>query len=30
LCKKITGKPLEAAPLLRHLRGKASEVYGIK
>jgi carboxypeptidase Taq len=29
LCKKITGKPLEAAPLLRHLRGKAAEVYGI-
>jgi carboxypeptidase Taq len=29
LCRKITGKPLESGPLLRHLRGKAEAVYGI-
>lgn len=29
LCEKVTGKPLEAAPLLRHLRKKAEAVYRI-
>lgn len=29
LCQKITGKPLSADPLLRHLRKKAEQVYGI-
>jgi carboxypeptidase Taq len=29
LAQRVTGKPLEAAPLLRHLRGKASELYGV-
>jgi len=29
LCEKVTGKPLEAAPLLRHLERKLGEVYGI-
>lgn len=29
LCQKITGKPLSAEPLLRHLRKKAEQVYGI-
>jgi carboxypeptidase Taq len=29
LCERITGKPLSAEPLLRHLRGKAEAVYGI-
>jgi carboxypeptidase Taq len=29
LCKKVTGKNLEAGPLLRHLRSKAQAVYGI-
>jgi hypothetical protein len=25
----VTGKPLSAEPLLRHLRAKASELYGV-
>ena len=29
LAERVTGKPLEAAPLLRHLRRKASELYGV-
>lgn len=29
LCEKVTGKPLSADALLRHLRGKAEAVYGI-
>jgi carboxypeptidase Taq len=29
LCRIVTGKPLSADPLLRHLRGKAEAVYGI-
>jgi carboxypeptidase Taq len=29
LCEKVTGKPLSAEPLLRHLRGKAAQVYGV-
>jgi carboxypeptidase Taq len=29
LVKKVTGKPLSAEPLLRHLRKKASELYGV-
>lgn len=29
LCRKVTGKPLSAEPLLRHLRRKAAAVYGI-
>jgi carboxypeptidase Taq len=29
LAQRITGKSLEAAPLLRHLRCKASELYGV-
>ncbi len=29
LAQRITGKPLDAAPLLRHLRGKAIELYGV-
>lgn len=29
LCEKITGKPLSAGPLMRHLRKKAEQVYGI-
>jgi carboxypeptidase Taq len=29
LVKKITGKELSAEPLLRHLRSKASELYGV-
>jgi carboxypeptidase Taq len=29
LAQRITGKPLESAPLLRHLRAKASELYGV-
>jgi carboxypeptidase Taq len=30
LCERVTGKPLESAPLLRHLRGKAKLVYGVE
>lgn len=30
LVKRITGKPLSAEPLLRHLRTKAAELYGVK
>jgi carboxypeptidase Taq len=29
LVQNITGKPLSAEPLLRHLRAKAAEVYGV-
>lgn len=29
LVKRVTGKDLSAEPLLRHLRGKASELYGV-
>ena len=29
LCKRVTGKPLSADPLMRHLEGKLSEVYGL-
>lgn len=29
LCERITGRPLSAEPLLRHLRGKAAAVYGV-
>lgn len=29
LCERVTGKPLEAAPLLRHLEGKLRPVYGL-
>ena len=29
LSQRVTGRPLEAAPLLRHLRGKASALYGV-
>jgi carboxypeptidase Taq len=29
LCRLVTGQPLSAEPLLRHLRGKAETVYGI-
>jgi carboxypeptidase Taq len=29
LVKKVTGKPLSAEPLLRHLRSKAKELYGV-
>lgn len=29
ICERATGKPLESAPLLRHLRSKAKMVYGI-
>ncbi len=29
LCERITGKPLEAAPLMRHLEGKLKPVYGL-
>jgi len=29
LCRKVTGAPLSAEPLLRHLRNKYSGVYGI-
>jgi carboxypeptidase Taq len=28
LCKKITGKPLSADPLMRHLEAKVNGVYG--
>ena len=30
LCKKVTGKPLSAEPLLRHLSAKARDVYGVE
>jgi len=30
LCSRVTGAPLSADPLLRHLRKKASQVYGVK
>ena len=29
LAQRVTGKPLGAEPLLRHLRGKAAELYGV-
>jgi carboxypeptidase Taq len=29
LAARVTGKPLGAEPLLRHLRGKAAELYGV-
>ena len=29
LAQRVTGKPLGAEPLLRHLRKKASELYGV-
>lgn len=29
LCERVTGKPLEAAPLLRHLKSKVEKVYGV-
>ena len=29
LGKRVTGRELEAEPLLRHLRAKAAELYGI-
>jgi len=29
LCKKVTGKELSAAPLMRHLAAKAKAVYGV-
>jgi len=29
LCERVTGKPLSPEPLLRHLRARASQVYGI-
>ncbi|HYE20754.1 MAG TPA: carboxypeptidase M32 [Tepidisphaeraceae bacterium] len=29
LVKQVTGKPLSAEPLLRHLRSRAAEVYGV-
>jgi len=29
LCRKITGKPLSADPLLRHLEGKLKPIYGL-
>lgn len=29
LAQRVTGKPLSAEPLLRHLRKKASEIYGV-
>ena len=29
LCRRVTGKPLSAEPLLRHLRRKAAELYGV-
>lgn len=29
LCKMLTGRPLDAGALLRHLQGKAKEVYGV-
>lgn len=29
LCEHVTGKPLSAEPLLRHLRGKLKPIYGL-
>jgi carboxypeptidase Taq len=29
LAARVTGKPLGAEPLLRHLRDKAAELYGV-
>lgn len=29
LCQRVTGKPLSAEPLLRHLEGKLGQVYGL-
>jgi carboxypeptidase Taq len=29
LAQRVTGKPLDAGPLLRHLRAKASELYRV-
>ena len=29
LCRRVTGKPLEAEPLLRHLEGKLRPIYGL-
>ena len=29
LCEKVTGKPLSAEPLLRHLEGKLLPLYGV-
>jgi len=29
LCRKITGRPLSHGPLMKYLRGKYSELYGI-
>ena len=29
LVRRVTGKPLSAEPLLRHLRRKAAELYGV-
>ena len=29
LCERVTGRPLESGPLLRHLRAKAEAVYGV-
>jgi carboxypeptidase Taq len=29
LCQRVTGKPLNADPLLRHLEGKLRPLYGV-
>lgn len=29
LCRRVTGRPLDAAPLLRYLRGKYTPLYGL-
>ncbi len=29
LCQKVTGKPLSADPLMRHLEGKLRPLYGV-
>ena len=29
LCERLTGKPLSADPLLRHLEGKLKPIYGL-
>lgn len=29
LCRRVTGAPLSADPLMRHLEGRAKEVYGV-
>ncbi|QYU71169.1 hypothetical protein J4558_24800 [Leptolyngbya sp. 15MV] len=29
LCKMLTGRPLEADPLMRHLEARARAVYGV-